>query len=340
MAMSVVQNMLIPIATHFTFINNLDANEFLLKVFDIVLNLSDVDMCSKLYDTSTTNVIQGKKMHNRLWEKQDIRGKNLTTHAMYCVDNIILNIMPKYTFSENIISFNFTSIKNNTEFQITAISYEFTFSPFSSSNRDDDCVSDFDRFESFLVVQNEGLYLQNKINCEDTIKRIEYLYGPFDDKEIDFYLKSLSEDSIAIVNDFQKTLISNLFYKYFGEPVSFNAINKVDYVKLMIAAKRLLISNNMIILPYIISSKVRNVQNRKNVNKKEFTKLTQSPYYQQIATKYNSTKMRDFILSLIATILSSEFKIIDYEDEFLNGKNIEVIPDIILDELLMYVLLV
>ena len=45
------------------------------------------------------------------------------------------------------------------------------------------------------------------------------------------------------------------------------------------------------------------------------------------------------ILGMIATILSSDFTIIDYDNEELNGKKIEIIPDIIIEEFLMYVLL-
>lgn len=338
MAVSIVMNILIPLTTHYIYIHNLDANEFLLEVFDKVLELSDVDLYSKLYDTSVTNIMKSRR-GNKLWDKQDIRGNNFTTHSEYCVENMILNIIPKYEFNQNIISFNFTSIKKNMGYKITDISYEFNFKSFSSSERDEDYNSEFDKFESYQITQNEGILLQNNVNSIYTMKQIDYLYGPFSDEEISFYHKSLSKDGANPMNDFQKILISNLFFKYFGEPVSFKSINILDYIKLMIAGRRLLIANNMVILPYIFSSKVANIQNRKNVNKKESIKLTASPYFEQVMLKYQSTRMREFIMSVIATILSSEFTIIDFEDETLHGRTIDVIPDIIFEELLMYILI-
>jgi len=200
--------------------------------------------------------------------------------------------------------------------------------------------SEFDKFESYLTKADESLYLQNKVNCEETMKTIEMIFGPFKDEEVSFYMNNLSEEGKIIINGFQKDLIFNLFYKYFGDPVSIKAINREDYVKLMIAAKRTLQSNNMVILPYVISSRINRLVSRKSLNKKELTKLTTSPFYSKIMGKYQNAKIEKYILSIIATILSSEFQIIDFDDDELNGIIIETIPDIICEEILMYVSLV
>ena len=76
----------------------------------------------------------------------------------------------------------------------------------------------------------------NSVNAEMTMKKIDSMYGPFDQDEIDFYIKELG-DYDATINPFQKKLIFNLFYKYFGDTISINAINVDDYVKLVIAGK-------------------------------------------------------------------------------------------------------
>ena len=189
------------------------------------------------------------------------------------------------------------------------------FVSLSSSKRDEDLNSEFDRFESFLVKRNEALYIQNKVNSQETMKTIEKLYGPFDQEEIEFYMKSLySPITDSIINSFQKSLVFNLFYKYFGNPESINSINKEDYVKLLISAKRILQANNMVILPYIISSKVERLVTRNNVNKKEFVKLEMSPYYALMMEKYKNDKIIKYVLYLIATILCSEFRIIELHE--------------------------
>lgn len=112
--MSLLMNMVIPLATHFIYINKIpNANEFLLWIFNSILNLTDVDIYNKFYETSSSNVNRSSKKHERLWNRQDIRGKDPVTHSLESVQNIILNIMPKYSYEKNIISFNYTSINKN-----------------------------------------------------------------------------------------------------------------------------------------------------------------------------------------------------------------------------------
>lgn len=168
---------------------------------------------------------------------------------------------------------------------------------------------------------------------------IENIFGPFDYKEVNYFLQKLQEDGSQIINGFQKQLIFNLFYKYFGDPVSIKAINNIDYIKLMLAARKMLESYNMVILPYIISSKVVRVPKRKNINKKELLKITSSPLWKQIQDKYRNEKIEEEILGQIGVILSAEFKIIDFYDDSLDGKIIDCISDIVTEEYLMYVLL-
>lgn len=124
--MSLLMNMVIPLATHFIYINKIpNANEFLLWVFNSILNLTDVDIYNKFYETSSSNVNRSSKKHERLWNRQDIRGKDPVTHSLESVQNIILNIMPKYSYEKNIISFNYTSINKNIYFQITGIESDY-----------------------------------------------------------------------------------------------------------------------------------------------------------------------------------------------------------------------
>jgi hypothetical protein len=203
------------------------------------------------------------------------------------------------------------------------------------------------------------MYIQNKVNSEATMQLIETLYGPFDQDEIDFYFHELG-DYDAVINSFQKKLIFNLFYKYFGNTVSANSINRIDYIKLMIAAKRILQSQCLVMLPYVISSKVEKLISRKSVNRKDLVKIESSELFPQVLQKYQepvfdpttqdsdnalaynaeNNKIIKEILSMIATVLSSDFKIIDYNDPKINGKTIEIIPDIIIEEFLIYVMLI
>lgn len=153
MHMSIMANMSIPLLTHFAYKRKVDnIDDFLLEAFDKIFTIfkPTVDMYSKLYETSVTNIREKSRNDEELWAKQDIRGINVVTHAQTAVKNIILNLMPKYVFSSSVVSLNFVSIKNCTKYTIDT-EYEYSFIDLSSSKRDDDSTSEFDGPKGYHV---------------------------------------------------------------------------------------------------------------------------------------------------------------------------------------------
>ena len=149
MHMSLLMNFCIPLITHFAYMHRVsDIDEFLLDIYDLIIYappFQHVDIPSKLYETSISNVMKNEKNNPIIWAKQDIRGKDIVTHSMGAVRNIILNIMPKYTFDKSMVSLNYTSIQKSNKFQVTDIAYEYSYIPLSSSKRDgEDNASEMD----------------------------------------------------------------------------------------------------------------------------------------------------------------------------------------------------
>ena len=89
---------------------------------------------------------------------------------------------------------------------------------------------------------------------------------------------------------------------------------------------------------YIIANK--RLITRKNVNKKELIKIQSSQFYKMVKDKYKNHKIENQILSMIAGLLSSEFEIIDFYDDELDGRIVDTNIDLLLEEVLMYVLLI
>ena len=365
-------SLFIPILTHFIAVRKIkEIKFFLLEFFQMIIDKYDsVDIINKLYETALSTVEKNADAHPILWNMQNIRAKNVTTHSIQTVMNIILQIVPKYTYDKNIINFNYKSVLKSTSYQVIDIGYEFNLKSLSSSKRDDDNNSEFDKFDAHIRKADESLYVQNKVNCEDTIMNICRQY-PVSEEEIDFYERELTKDGKKLIIDFQKTLIFNLFYNDFGDIRSINAINARDYVRLVIAAKKKLLAQNMKLLPYVVSGKIVRLVNRVAINKKELTKIEASQYYPLIERKYRNPKMSKLIYAIIATMLSSKFQFIDYQSQMeyehtmrslidqygskenipptileevenynINGKPINVIPEFICEEVLMYIQLI
>ena len=192
-----------------------------------------------------------------------------------------------------------------------------------------------------LVKQSEALYLQNKVNCNQVMRTIESMFGPFDPEEIALYTNTILKDEFGniTINGFQKQLVFSMFYKYFRDTQSIYAINKRQYVELLIAAKRILKANNMLVLAYIGSGKIDKLVTRKCVNKKEKAFVEASPTYPLLLEKYKDEDITMQILSIVATIISSDFSIVDMDPE-INGKKLDTLStNIIVEEVEAYILM-
>ena len=97
-------------------INN--TTEFLLSVYDVLIDLYDVDIYNKLYETAISNVLRTAKRNQLIWDMQDIRGISTSIHSLQSVQNLLINIMPKYRYDGNLVHLNYKSIIRNTGFQV------------------------------------------------------------------------------------------------------------------------------------------------------------------------------------------------------------------------------
>ena len=197
------------------------------------------------------------------------------------------------------------------------------------------------RYESRLAKRDEALAIQNKVSAEQTVKSIVDKYGPISPEEILHYKKKLTLDGMPLMNYFQMQLVGYLYYKDLGDPTTFMSLhNSTDYIKLIICGKRMLQQAGMVILPYIISSKVIRTATRKSISKKGISRYEKSTLYQQICQKYTSEKVRNKVWEFIGTVASSQFEIIDFADGApspYDGMTLPMIQDIIFEEMMFFV---
>lgn len=341
---SMLQIMIIPILTHYAAVNIiLNINDFLMYMYDIILYRkgSDINLYNKFYETVESTTMHNTKI-NPIWGQQDIRAINVTTFAIDSTQNIIINIMPKYRFDGGIVAMNLRSVKTNIKYQVVENEYEFEYAKYDNTKKDEDSNSEFDKFESYTVKQDESLYVQLNHIAHRTMDMIESMftskYGPYDPKEIQYYKDNLFENSNDPINNFQKNLVFSYFFKYFGDTESPKAINKDDYIKLVIFLKNELSNYKMSIMPYVISSKITKSISRKTINKKEEAKIENSEIFDVIMKKYsNNDKIKQYILSIIATIFSSKFRVIDYNNPEIDGKELPLMMEFIQEEVCRFV---
>ena len=107
MKLSVLMNCMIPLMFARGVTNS---TEFILNVYDVLIDLYDVDIYNKLYETAISNILRTAKRNQAIWNMQDIRGINTSIHSLQSVQNVLINIMPKYRYDGNLVHLNYKSI--------------------------------------------------------------------------------------------------------------------------------------------------------------------------------------------------------------------------------------
>lgn len=350
MEVSIIQLMIIPLASHFywkrKYPKNRPVNDFFLAIFDRVIDVVNkhygIDLIGKLNATVRTNVDKNVASNAKLWEMQNIRSRDNVTQAMETIKNIVLQIIPKYTFDKNIINFNYITIESELDHKVRLIDYGYKLSSVSSSDRDEDSNSQADKFEAHMDKIDESLVIQTSVNCEETMNRIRKEFGTPTDAEINYYLWMLQYGGRPVKNSFQFNLVTYPFMKWFKDLQTVKMIGIIDYITLMIACKNYLISNKQTFLPYIIGGRIDKLVSRKSVNKRLMERIMDSESYTKVSEKYNNKKLEEVIFKTISQILSSTFINIDYYNPEYNGViiNTTVVPERIAEEYFQYILLI
>ena len=261
---------------------------------------------------------------------------------MTILENLVCQIIPKYVYNQSIICFNFNSIAYDIKFKVTKIQYEYMLRPVSSSIRDEDNNSQTDKFEAYMIKKNEAEAAQYKVNSDDAMKIIDERFGPFNEHEIEFYIKELTKDGSSVKSGgLQYTIISFIFVGIFGDMASIRYVNEVQYVKLIIAAKKLMNNYGIFTLAEIVGGKTKHGIARKSISKTMITRLKMSEKYPRILGIYkNEDIIESSLFSLIAQAIASDFTYINYYDRNLNGQPIVVDKDIICEEFMNFTIMI
>ena len=113
-----------------------------------------------------------------------------------------------------------------------------------------------------------------------------------------------------------------------------------NYIKLIIAAKRILAINGLHTMEAIISGKFVKVINRTNMNKKELAKIQASPTYIALSNIYKNPKIDEKLISILSIIIASKFQIIDFNNKEATGTPFIPQQELLNEEFLLYATLI
>lgn len=331
---------MIPIITHYIHesdVPNKKATKYLIEyykpLFDIVLEKEGVNLYAKLQYNIYTKTGFSEKNNPVIWIKYAATGTDAIYLSEELLDkNVIVDNFFKYVFNKNIIYFN--SVILNTQ-----VGY-FHVKDFGvnlreiSTEKDSDGLSYSDKLEMNMNKIDEEIIILSKININDTIKRLKKINKmKISKKEVRYYMEHTS------VNDISKILVFYYYANIFNGFDSLNNISKKCYIKLMIMMKKRLALMGYILIPQIISANLEGrVNNRIIHNTKYNENIKNSPVFINLVNeKFPSLKTTDKetkVISLLNSIITSRFSIVDYNAPDYTGKNLEINSDTMTQEFL------
>ena len=247
---------------------------------------------------------------------------------------MVIDIVPKYTFEQNLVSLNHVFVENNVGYSFR-VNFPLKYKVLNLTDNDDSGLSDFDKLAINMTKQNESVMLINKNNIKSTIKRIKSEKSLKASKnEIEFYQSNFT------VNKLQKNFLFLFWAKEFSGAMNLYSCNLREYITLLVLMKKYLVQKGFILLPIILSAKNSKNNEKKVLNKKNLMRILESPKYQNlIKTKYSYSSAKIFesgqIVQDIATILSNKFTYCDYKGKR-NDKEIEINTDLLIEEMLRF----
>ena len=344
MLISIFIKMMIPITMHYISLYH-DKKEthklikYYKRLFDVVEKKEHVNLYAKLYTSISVKVNLSETKNKRIWDKYEVDSSDAATYTDDLLDkNTIVDNIFKYRFDDNIIAFNSVILRTQLNF-FFFLNLNINVNEISTE-KDSDGLSTLDKLEMNATKIDENIILLSKINIKKTIKTLKKRMNiELSKEEVDFYMRHLKVSHIT------KTLVFYFYAKYFGGYRDLNMINLRLFMKLLILMKKEMGLRGYVYLNQIISSNVDGKINTRVIHNAKFLEKikTSSVYQNLVQNKYSSlgkSSKGDVIISLLSTLINTQFTIVDYDNPRELGKPLQVNLDTLSQEFLDFVNLI
>lgn len=340
---STALKIVIPIITHYLHVTKVGTKNdpFLYKIFRKIMELFQGDnfMYNKLVEFVSSKLTGKKSSDKAHWEKVQILGSDVSIETEKIVMRIIVDIIYKYNFTDNIVNLNTVSIRLN-------ISWLFRENfgrnlKQISDIKDEEGLSEADKIEMNLSKFDESIVIMSGINIKQTINKLKKKYNiKFRDDEVAYYVNNIE------ISKVQKDIMFNLFGKYFGNIRDMYGLTIEQYAQLIIIMKEMTRLHGCKIIQHIISGKLTYNPHMKKMPKKQIQQIINSDKYHELKDKYKNTfdiiSNDDALFKMINLLISCNVKLVDYDAFNSRGAELDIEnnTNLIIDEYLKILIMV
>lgn len=337
---SIMMKLMLPVVTHYIHMcakGQLDlVYQFFLPLFTVFND--DVNIYNKLWISVNAKVNASLYLHRRMWGFHDVEGSEPDTKTDELFrSHIISEAMLRYIFLEKPIVLNSVFLDTQLDYFFRE---DFNNNIIVVDNiKNGEGLSGMDKMEVNSFKIDESIPVLSRLNIDDIIDSLrEKVKIKTIDDEIEYYMEKYE------ITPFQSSLIQAFYADLFGGYRDLDMVSLRQHVTLMTYLKRILQSKNFIYIPQILTAGIPLLKKRVIRNKKFLTKIVESDIYQDlIQSKYPAIIElgRDsYIISILSTMINSEFTILDYDMQDREGEPLEVNLDIVSHEFISFLAMI
>jgi hypothetical protein len=343
---SSMSRLIIPLITHYLHnMPEINTNNFIMDVFQDLFSIAqlgtNIDVYAKLH-TAVSRAVQRTLYTDKvMWDRLMILGVTKDNAINDTMCKLIINVMPKYSYSMNIMNLNTVVIRKSIMSYTLRKKDPYTLYSLTDSDGnasdDDSIISETEIFDSYNTQRDESIILIRKYATTHDIEVIREREGVIISKdEIEFY--SLGKR----YHEFQKSAICSVFARYFGGVENIiGGCRKEDWIRLIIILMKSMERLGMTYLVHFVPA-IRQNYAYKRLSKFLENQINNDPLYLEIVEKkYKSIKgifeKKNFIKGMIISIINNAYIYNTYGDPR-NGTFIEKDEQRIIQEVLRFFL--
>ena len=339
--MAMCSNLIIPLIVHYLNRFKKQTKSFLIDYyFDPLFDIcgKGVNLKEKIFRFILNESKTSEKRDAQIWHQRELIGEyDPISFAEMRLKNIISNIIPKLDYTEN--SHNIALIRSTVQRDykmFTKETYKLFPSEISDERDSDDSLSQQDKMEMSMLRTDLTDIVISTVNKETVLNNLQQsLKVEISDEEIRFYKKYYKP------TDFQMELIKLYFAKYFNGFSEMESLSSEQFVRLVILMKYKMQSQGYKYMQHLIVGQMLDKMTNKSMRSIKFVdKIEQSDRYKRLVEKKYSKLLKlkgpRVILDILSIILKTKFTFVDYRNQDLLGRTIDIDEDLVSDEFLLF----
>lgn len=274
----------------------------------------DYNLLNKIYRFVYARIVSTNYSDRTIWTLLNNRSSDVSIYTKQFFREIIIGILPKVNSEQNMVNYLHVVVKKKIGFEFSKY-HKVTCSPVNFNQVDSDGLTQFDKWEAGMAKRDESRIVVNQLMLNRQVFDLKKKFNVnISESKFQYY------KDIMHINNLQRNLVFLFFAKYINGYDNLNALNRNQYLILVIILYDFLKNNNMQVLAeYLIGIPSQIYERKVPYTGKIYDKVINSSQYKRLlSTKFKYIEdivvRENLVIKMITSLSISKYlKLNDYK---------------------------